>query len=78
MVKASTRIRSKNVFHTKMMNDYFSSAKQLEIGTLEEIHNMTIYYFFLHKFQNIIDIEHQLKEHQGDLEYLGICKQLRI
>ena len=30
--------------------------------TLEEIHNMTqIDYFFLHKFQNIIDIEHQLK-----------------
>ncbi len=42
--------------------------------TLEEIHNMTqIDYFFLHKFQNIIDIEHQLKEHQG-LEYLKYAK----
>ncbi|HDH6702599.1 TPA: carbamoyl-phosphate synthase large subunit [Staphylococcus aureus] len=38
--------------------------------TLEEIHNMTqIDYFFLHKFQNIIDIEHQ-----GDLEYLKYAK----
>ncbi|MDT3827926.1 carbamoyl-phosphate synthase large subunit, partial [Staphylococcus aureus] len=38
-------------------------------------HNMTqIDYFFLHKFQNIIDIEHQLKEHQGDLEYLKYAK----
>ncbi|HCY1765463.1 TPA: carbamoyl-phosphate synthase large subunit, partial [Staphylococcus aureus] len=43
--------------------------------TLEEIHNMTqIDYFFLHKFQNIIDIEHQLKELQGDLEYLKYAK----
>lgn len=43
--------------------------------TLEEIHNMTqIDYFFLHKFQNIIDIEHQLKEYQGDLEYLKYAK----
>ncbi|MDF3344738.1 carbamoyl-phosphate synthase large subunit, partial [Staphylococcus aureus] len=31
-------------------------------------------YFFLHKFQNIIDIEQQLKEHQGDLEYLKYAK----
>ena len=30
MVKASIWIILKNVFHTKMMNDYFSSAKQLE------------------------------------------------
>lgn len=30
MVKASILIILKNVFHTKMMNDYFSSAKQLE------------------------------------------------
>ena len=30
--------------------------------TLEEIHNMTqIDYFFLNKFQNIINIEHELK-----------------
>lgn len=42
--------------------------------TLEEIHNMTQIDFFLHKFQNIIDIEHQLKEHQGDLEYLKYAK----
>jgi carbamoyl-phosphate synthase large subunit len=35
-------------------------------------------YFFLHKFQNIIDIEHQLKEHQGDLEYLKILKRCAI
>ncbi|EHT28706.1 carbamoyl-phosphate synthase large chain [Staphylococcus aureus subsp. aureus CIG1242] len=42
--------------------------------TLEEIHNMTQIDYFLHKFQNIIDIEHQLKEHQGDLEYLKYAK----
>ena len=43
--------------------------------TLEEIHEMTkIDYFFLNKFQNIINIEHELKEHQGDLEYLKYAK----
>ena len=43
--------------------------------TLEEIHKMTkIDYFFLNKFQNIINIEHELKEHQGDLEYLKYAK----
>ena len=31
-------------------------------------------YFFLNKFQNIIDIEHELKNHQGDLEYLKYAK----
>ncbi|CAC6013298.1 Carbamoyl-phosphate synthase large chain [Staphylococcus aureus] len=54
----------------------FSIGEAIRRGTtLEEIHNMTqIDYFFLHKFQNIIDIEHQLKEHQGDLEYLKYAK----
>ena len=43
--------------------------------TLEEIHEMTkIDYFFLNKFQNIINIEHELKAHQGDLEYLKYAK----
>ncbi|WP_180553043.1 carbamoyl-phosphate synthase large subunit [Staphylococcus haemolyticus] len=43
--------------------------------TLEEIHNMTqIDYFFLNKFQNIINIEHELKNHPGDLEYLKYAK----
>lgn len=54
----------------------FFIGEEIRRGTtLEEIHNMTqIDYFFLHKFQNIIDIEHQLKEHQGDLEYLKYAK----
>ena len=43
--------------------------------TLEEIHNMTqIDYFFLNKFQHIIDIEHELKAHKGDLQYLKYAK----
>ncbi|AYU54993.1 carbamoyl-phosphate synthase large subunit [Staphylococcus debuckii] len=43
--------------------------------TLEEIHEMTqIDYFFLNKFQHIIDIEHELKEHKGDIEYLKYAK----
>ncbi|HHC9182777.1 TPA: carbamoyl-phosphate synthase large subunit [Staphylococcus aureus] len=55
---------------------FFFIGEAIRRGTtLEEIHNMTqIDYFFLHKFQNIIDIEHQLKEHQGDLEYLKYAK----
>ncbi|HCY1447116.1 TPA: carbamoyl-phosphate synthase large subunit [Staphylococcus aureus] len=54
---------------------FFIGAAIRRGTTLEEIHNMTqIDYFFLHKFQNIIDIEHQLKEHQGDLEYLKYAK----
>ena len=31
-------------------------------------------YFFLHKFQNIINIEHELKAHPGDLDYLKYAK----
>ena len=43
--------------------------------TLEEIHEMTqIDYFFLNKFQHIINIEHELKEHKGDIEYLKYAK----
>ncbi|ANZ33596.1 carbamoyl-phosphate synthase large subunit [Staphylococcus carnosus] len=43
--------------------------------TLEEIHEMTqIDYFFLNKFQHIIDIEHELKDHKGDIEYLKYAK----
>ncbi len=49
LVKASILIILKNVFHTKMMNDYFSFGEAIRRGTtLEEIHNMTqIDYFFL-------------------------------
>lgn len=43
--------------------------------TLEEIHDMTqIDYFFLNKFQHIIDIEHDLKAHKGDINYLKFAK----
>ncbi|MDU7037550.1 MAG: carbamoyl-phosphate synthase large subunit, partial [Staphylococcus simulans] len=43
--------------------------------TLEEIHEMTkIDYFFLNKFQHIIDIERELKAHKGDIEYLKYAK----
>ena len=43
--------------------------------TLEEIHNMTkIDYFFLNKFQHIIDIERQLKENKGNIDYLKFAK----
>ncbi len=53
----------------------FFIGEAIRRGTTLEIHNMTqIDYFFLHKFQNIIDIEHGSKEHQGDLEYLKYAK----
>lgn len=54
----------------------FFIGEAIRRGTsLEELHNMTkIDYFFLNKFQNIIDIEHELKNHQGDLEYLKYAK----
>ncbi|OEK60425.1 carbamoyl phosphate synthase large subunit [Staphylococcus equorum] len=43
--------------------------------TLEEIHEMTqIDYFFLNKFQHIINIEHDLKANKGDIEYLKFAK----
>ncbi|MCD8906726.1 carbamoyl-phosphate synthase large subunit [Staphylococcus arlettae] len=43
--------------------------------TLEEIHDMTqIDYFFLNKFQHIINIEHDLKAHKGDINYLKFAK----
>ncbi|MGO3723747.1 MAG: carbamoyl-phosphate synthase large subunit [Staphylococcus equorum] len=43
--------------------------------TLEEIHVMTqIDYFFLNKFQHIINIEHDLKANKGDIEYLKFAK----
>ncbi|KRG09937.1 carbamoyl-phosphate synthase large subunit [Staphylococcus sp. NAM3COL9] len=43
--------------------------------TLEEIHDMTqIDYFFLNKFQHIINIEHDLKDNKGDIEYLKFAK----
>ncbi|MFP5162612.1 carbamoyl-phosphate synthase large subunit [Staphylococcus equorum] len=43
--------------------------------TLEEIHHMTqIDYFFLNKFQHIINIEHDLKANKGDIEYLKFAK----
>ncbi|QLK85817.1 carbamoyl-phosphate synthase large subunit [Staphylococcus sp. 17KM0847] len=43
--------------------------------TLEELHEMTkIDYFFLHKFKNIIDIEHTLKANKGDIDYLKLAK----
>ncbi|EKU50402.1 carbamoyl-phosphate synthase large subunit [Staphylococcus massiliensis] len=44
--------------------------------SLKEIHDMTdMDYFFLNKFKNIIEIEHQLKAHKGDPEYLHFAKQ---
>ncbi|MBF7023999.1 carbamoyl-phosphate synthase large subunit [Staphylococcus kloosii] len=43
--------------------------------TLEEIHELTkIDYFFLNKFQHIIDIEHDLKANKGDIDYLKFAK----
>lgn len=44
--------------------------------SLEDIHEWTkIDYFFLNKFQHIIDIEHDLKEHIGDIERLEWAKK---
>lgn len=44
--------------------------------TLEELHEMTkIDYFFLNKFKNIIDMEHALKAHPGDIDYLIFAKR---
>jgi len=44
--------------------------------TLEEIHEMTqIDYFFLNKFQHIIDIEHDLKDNVGDIDHLIWAKK---
>ncbi|EPC7217133.1 carbamoyl-phosphate synthase large subunit [Staphylococcus pseudintermedius] len=44
--------------------------------TLEELHEMTkIDYFFLNKFKNIIDMEHALKVHPGDIDYLRFAKR---
>ncbi|EKI4475368.1 carbamoyl-phosphate synthase large subunit [Staphylococcus pseudintermedius] len=44
--------------------------------TLEELHEMTkIDYFFLNKFKNIIDMEHTLKAHPGDIDYLRFAKR---
>ncbi|MCO4096421.1 carbamoyl-phosphate synthase large subunit [Macrococcoides canis] len=44
--------------------------------TLEEIHEMTqIDYFFLNKFQHIIDIEHDLKDNVGDIDHLVWAKK---
>lgn len=44
--------------------------------SLEDIHNWTkIDYFFLNKFQHIIDIEHELKEHVGDIDRLEWAKK---
>lgn len=44
--------------------------------SLDDIHEWTkIDYFFLNKFQHIIDIEHDLKEHIGDIERLEWAKK---
>lgn len=44
--------------------------------SLEDIHNWTkIDYFFLNKFQHIIDIEHELKAHVGDIDRLEWAKK---
>ncbi|WP_414053972.1 carbamoyl-phosphate synthase large subunit [Macrococcus equi] len=44
--------------------------------SLEAIHEWTkIDYFFLNKFQHIIDIEHDLKEHIGDIDRLEWAKK---
>ncbi|WP_414052765.1 carbamoyl-phosphate synthase large subunit [Macrococcus animalis] len=43
---------------------------------LEDIHEWTkIDYFFLNKFKHIIDIEHDLKDHVGDIERLEWAKK---
>ncbi|MFT0637894.1 carbamoyl-phosphate synthase large subunit, partial [Staphylococcus ureilyticus] len=54
----------------------FFIGEAIRRGTsLEEIHEMTkIDYFFLNKFLHIIDIEHDLKVHKGDLDYLKFAK----
>ncbi|MFH4935260.1 carbamoyl-phosphate synthase large subunit [Staphylococcus cohnii] len=54
----------------------FFIGEAIRRGTsLEEIHEMTqIDYFFLNKFLHIIDIEHDLKEHKGDIDYLKFAK----
>ena len=54
----------------------FFIGEAIRRGTsLQEIHEMTkIDYFFLNKFLNIIHIEHELKAHPGDLEYLKYAK----
>ncbi|MGV2874468.1 carbamoyl-phosphate synthase large subunit [Macrococcus capreoli] len=44
--------------------------------SLEDIHEWTkIDYFFLNKFKHIIDIEHDLKEHIGDINRLEWAKK---
>ncbi|MFC6291789.1 carbamoyl-phosphate synthase large subunit [Macrococcus epidermidis] len=44
--------------------------------SLDDIHEWTkIDYFFLNKFQHIIDIEHDLKEHIGDIDRLEWAKK---
>ncbi|MCU7558024.1 carbamoyl-phosphate synthase large subunit [Macrococcus capreoli] len=44
--------------------------------SLEDIHEWTkIDYFFLNKFKHIIDIEHDLKEHIGDIDRLEWAKK---
>ncbi|MGK0576421.1 carbamoyl-phosphate synthase large subunit [Macrococcus capreoli] len=44
--------------------------------SLDDIHEWTkIDYFFLNKFQHIIDIEHELKEHVGDIDRLEWAKK---
>src|SRR5699024_3075626 len=54
----------------------FFIGEGIRRGTsLEEIHEMTkIDYFFLNKFLHIIDIEHDLKVHKGDIDYLELAK----
>ncbi|MBF0780704.1 MULTISPECIES: carbamoyl-phosphate synthase large subunit [unclassified Granulicatella] len=44
--------------------------------TVEHIHELTkIDRFFLHKMHHIIDIEHQLKDHVFDIDYLHLAKR---
>lgn len=47
--------------------------------SLDDIHEWTkIDYFFLNKFQHIIDIEHDLKEHIGDIDRLEWAKNMAL
>ena len=66
----------KNRIHDQDDERLFFIGEAIRRGvSLAELHDMTqIDYFFLHKFQHIIDIEHDLKAHKGDINYLKFAK----
>ncbi len=61
MVKADLDYIKERISHQDDERVFFIGEAIRRGTTLEEIHNMTQIDYFLHKFQNIIDIEHQLK-----------------